>query len=205
MKIQIFIDTICGWCFIGSQRLQSVLHKLRDDYEIIYVPFQLNPHMPLEGMNRVDYVTSKFGSIENAQDMYDNMVQQAKQENLQFKLEKIKRTPNTVLSHILIDLARHTNKQKEIVFEIFSNYFIEGMDIGDMNNLIKIGTNHGIKKDMLISEFQSKKSREKVERMDTIGRKMGITGVPFYVFNEKILISGAQPQDALLKAIEDSK
>ena len=74
-----------------------------------------------------------------------------------------------------------------------------------MNNLIKIGTNHGIKKDILISEFQSKKSREKVERMDTIGRKMGITGVPFYVFNEKILISGAQPQDALLKAIEDSK
>ena len=205
MKIQIFIDTICGWCFIGSQRLQSVLNKLDNNYEIIYVPFQLNPNMPGEGMSRVDYVNSKFGSKENAQDMYDNMVQQAKQENLQFRLEKIKKTPNTVLSHVLIDLARHTNKQKEIVFEIFSNYFIDGIDIGDINNLIKIGTNHGIKKEMLISEFESKKNKEKVERMDTIGRKMGITGVPFYVFNEKILISGAQPHDALLKAIEDSK
>ena len=205
MKIQIFIDTICGWCFIGSQRLQSVLNKLDNNYEIIYVPFQLNPNMPGEGMSRVDYVNSKFGSKENAQDMYDNMVQQAKQENLQFRLEKIKKTPNTVLSHVLIDLARHTNKQKEIVFEIFSNYFIYGIDIGDINNLIKIGTNHGIKKEMLISEFESKKNKEKVERMDTIGRKMGITGVPFYVFNEKILISGAQPHDALLKAIEDSK
>lgn len=205
MKIQIFIDTICGWCFIGSQRLQTVLSKLNNNYEIIYVPFQLNPNMPAEGMNRIDYVNKKFGSKENAQDMYDNMVQQAKQENLQFRLEKIKKTPNTVLSHVLIDLARHTNKQKEIVFEIFSNYFIDGIDIGDINNLIKIGTNHGIKKEMLISEFESKKNKEKVERMDTIGRKMGITGVPFYVFNEKILISGAQPQDALLKAIEDSK
>ena len=205
MKIQIYIDTICGWCFIGSQRLQSVLSKLNNNYEIIYVPFQLNANMPVEGMNRIDYVNKKFGSKENAQDMYDNMVQQAKQENLQFRLEKIKKTPNTVLSHVLIDLARHTNKQKEIVFEIFSNYFIDGIDIGDINNLIKIGTNHGIKKEMLISEFESKKNKEKVERMDTIGRKMGITGVPFYVFNEKILISGAQPHDALLKAIEDSK
>ena len=96
MKIQIFIDTVCGWCFIGSQRLISSIQELNKDFEIIYVPFQLNPDMPKQGMNRAEYVQKKFGSLENAKPMYDNMVLEAQKENLQFKLSSIAKTPNTV-------------------------------------------------------------------------------------------------------------
>ena len=205
MKIQIFIDTICGWCFVGSQRLLSTLGKIDKKFEIIYVPFQLNPEMSMEGMNRSDYVTNKFGSIENARPMYNNMIQEAKKETIDIKLEKIQKTPNTILSHVLIDLARRNNVQTEIVSEIFLEYFTKGTDIGEKNNLIKIGTNHGIKEELLVNELDSKKNREKINKMDKIGRQIGITGVPFYVFNEKILISGAQSVKALEEAIEKAE
>jgi predicted DsbA family dithiol-disulfide isomerase len=205
MKIQIFIDTICGWCFVGSQRLLSTLGKIDKKFEIIYVPFQLNPEMSMEGMNRSDYVTNKFGSIENARPMYNNMIQEAKKETIDIKLEKIQKTPNTILSHVLIDLARRNNVQTEIVSEIFLEYFTKGTDIGEKNNLIKIGTNHGIKEELLINGLDSKKNREKINKMDKIGRQIGITGVPFYVFNEKIFISGAQSVKALEEAIEKAE
>ena len=157
MKIQIFIDTICGWCFLGSQRLLSTLKKIDKNFEIIYVPFQLNPEMPMEGMDRSEYVINKFGSIKNASPMYFNMIQEAKKETIDIKLEKIQKTPNTILSHVLIDLARRNNVQTEIVFEIFLEYFVKGTDIGEKNNLIKIGTNYGIKEDLLVNELDSKK------------------------------------------------
>jgi predicted DsbA family dithiol-disulfide isomerase len=205
MEIQIFIDTVCGWCFVGSQRLLSTLKKIDKNFEIIYVPFQLNPEMPIEGMDRSDYVINKFGSIESASPMYNNMIQEAKKEKLEIKLEKIQKTPNTILSHVLIDLARRNNVQTEIVFEIFLEYFAKGTDIGEKNNLIKIGTNHGIKKELLINELDSIKNREKINKMDKIGRQIGITGVPFYVFNEKIFISGAQSVKALEEAIEKAE
>ena len=205
MKIQIFIDTICGWCFLGSQRLLSTLKKIDKNFEIIYVPFQLNPEMPMEGMDRSEYVINKFGSIKNASPMYFNMIQEAKKETIDIKLEKIQKTPNTILSHVLIDLARRNNVQTEIVFEIFLEYFVKGTDIGEKNNLIKIGTNYGIKEDLLVNELDSKKNREKINKMDKIGRKIGITGVPFYVFNEKIFISGAQSVKALEEAIEKAE
>ena len=205
MKIQIFIDTVCGWCFVGSQRLLSTLKKIDKKFEIIYVPFQLNPEMPIEGMDRSDYVINKFGSIESASPMYNNMIQEAKKETIDIKLEKIQKTPNTILSHVLIDLARKNNVQREIVFEIFLEYFTKGTDIGKKNNLIKIGTNHGIKEELLENELASTKNREKINKMDKIGRQIGITGVPFYVFNEKIFISGAQSAKALEEAIEKAE
>ena len=205
MQIQIFVDTICGWCFIGSQRLISTIQKINQNFEVIYVPFQLNPDMLKQGMERTEYIKNKFGSLENAKPMYDNMTQEGKKENLQLKLNLIKNTPNTVASHILIDLARKEKVQKEVVYNIFSDYFEKGVDIGDEDNLIKIGKNHGIKEDILRDEMSSLEKINKVSKMDAIGRKMGITGVPFYIFNEKILLSGAQPAEAILKAIEEAQ
>ena len=156
-------------------------------------------------MNRTEYVQKKFGSLENAKPMYDNMVLEAQKENLQFKLSSITKTPNTVASHILIDLARKEKVQKEVVYNIFSDYFEKGIDIGDENNLVKVGVKHGIDEDILKKELRSSENINKVNKMDAIGRKMGITGVPFYIFNEKILLSGAQRPEAILKAIEEAQ
>ena len=106
MKIKVFADTICGWCYIGHSRLLKAVKNFENivfDFE--HAPFQLNPDMPKNGMSRLDYLKHKFGSKELAQPMYDNMSSEAIKDNLKFKLNSIQVTPNTKLSHILIKLA----------------------------------------------------------------------------------------------------
>jgi len=126
-----FSDTICGWCYIGKERLNQALKQLNLSETIVMnLPFQLNPSMPKNGMDRIEYIKTKFGSIENAKPMYDNMIMQGEQENLQIKLDKIKRTPNTVKSHLLIDLARKHDTENEVITDLFESYFNKAKDIG---------------------------------------------------------------------------
>ena len=132
MKIKVFADTICGWCFIGQVRLNNALRKFPETkFEIEHVPFQLNPDMPKEGIERDKYLEIKFGGKKFAQPMYDQMTNEAKKEDLNFNLDKIMKTPNTVFSHLLIKLAEQSNVHNEIKEKIYQSYFIEGLDIGD--------------------------------------------------------------------------
>ena len=104
MIIKVFADTICGWCFIGQTRLNKALKNFPETkFEIEHVPFQLNPDMPKEGIERDQYLKIKFGGKEFAQPMYDRMTEEAKKEDLNFNLNNIKKTPNTVFSHLLIN------------------------------------------------------------------------------------------------------
>ena len=106
MKIKVFADTICGWCYIGHSRLLNAFRNFENkSFDVEHKPFQLNPDMPKKGMRRLDYLKSKFGSKEAAKPMYDSMVTEAKKETIKFNLDKIQVTPNTCLSHILIKLA----------------------------------------------------------------------------------------------------
>ena len=158
MKITIFLDTICGWCYIGHNRLFKALAEFKDKkFEVHYAPFLLNPNMPLSGMKRSDYLEKKFGSVDNAQPMYDRMTEQAALEDLNFNLNKIKITPSTILSHILIDLSKGLKEQKLIVENIFRNYFIDGYDIGNIENLIAIGLKNGLNKQKIEKTFETKK------------------------------------------------
>ena len=139
MQIKMFSDTICGWCYIGKERLNQAIEQLNLSQSIVMnLPFQLNPSMPKDGMDRIDYIKSKFGSIENAKPMYDNMIMQGEQENLQIKLDKIQRTPNTVKSHLLVDFARKYKVENNVITDLFENYFVKAKDIGDQEVLVSI-------------------------------------------------------------------
>ena len=154
MKIKIFSDTICGWCFIGQIKLNKALKSFpKIKFEIEHVPFQLNPDMPKEGIQRSKYLEIKFGGKEFAQPMYDQMTKEAKKEGLNFNLDKIKKTPNTVFSHLLIKLAEQSNVHNEIKEKIFKSYFIEGLDIGDKEILINIGKEFNINADIINGFF----------------------------------------------------
>ena len=200
-----FSDTICGWCYIGKKRLDDALQRLDLKNSIVtHLPFQLNPQMPNEGMNRLEYVKTKFGSIENAKPMYDNMIIQGEQEDLEIKLDKIKVTPNTVKSHLLIDLSREQNKEHEVVNELFHLYFTKAKDIGDEEVLTNLGRKYGIEEKKIKDCFSSEMNIKKINEMDVAAKKMGITGVPFFVFNDKNSLSGAQPVENLIEAIQQS-
>ena len=191
MKIKVFADTICGWCFIGQARLNKALKKFSETkFEIEHAPFQLNPDMPKEGIERSKYLEIKFGGKEFAQPMYDQMTIEAKKESLNFNLDKIKKTPNTIFSHLLIELAQRKKIQNEIKEKIYQSYFIDGLDIGNKEILINIGKEFNIKAD-LINDFFSTENIEKVNSYILVAKKKKINGVPFFEIGRDF-VSGAQ-------------
>ena len=203
MKIKIFLDTICGWCYIGHKRLFNALAEFKDrKFEVEYAPFLLNPDMPLAGIKRSDYLVMKFGSKENAQPMYDRMTEQAKSENLNFKLNDIQITPSTILSHILIDLSKGMREQNSIVENIFKTYFIAAGNIGDPANLIAIGVKNGLKKEIIKKAFESKKKRDEILEKNQLAYTMGITGVPLVMFNDQVAVQGAENKDSIIEKIK---
>jgi predicted DsbA family dithiol-disulfide isomerase len=203
MKIKIFLDTICGWCYIGHKRLFNALAEFKDKkFEVEYAPFLLNPDMPLAGIKRSDYLVMKFGSKENAQPMYDRMSEQATSEGLNFKLNDIQITPSTILSHILIDLTQGMKEQNSIVENIFKTYFINADNIGDPANLIAIGVKSGLKKEIIKEAFESKKKRDEILEKNQRAYKMGITGVPLVMFNNQVAVQGAENKDSIIEKIK---
>ncbi|MDB9820959.1 DsbA family oxidoreductase [Candidatus Pelagibacter sp.] len=191
MKIKVFADTICGWCFIGQARLNVTLKKFpKTKFEVEHAPFQLNPDMPKEGIERSKYLEIKFGGKEFAQPMYDRMTEEANKEDLNFNLDKIKKTPNTVFSHLLIELAKQNNLQNEIKEKIYQSYFIEGLDIGDKKILINIGKEFNINANT-INDFFNSKNIEKVNSYISLAKEKEINGVPFFEIGANF-ISGAQ-------------
>ena len=205
MKITIFLDTICGWCYIGHNRLFKALAEFKDKkFEVHYAPFLLNPNMPLLGMKRSDYLEKKFGSVDNAQPMYDRMTEQAALEDLNFNLNKIKITPSTILSHILIDLSKGLKEQKLIVENIFRNYFIDGHDIGNVENLIAIGVKNGLNKQKIEKTFETKKNIDDILKKNQNAHSLGISGVPVIALNDKIVIQGAESTELIISKIKQN-
>ena len=203
MKIKIFADTICGWCFIGQTKLNKALKNFpKTKFEIEHAPFQLNPDMPREGIERGKYLEIKFGGKEFAQPMYDRMTEEAKKEGLSFNLDNIKKTPNTVLSHLLIKLSEQTNIQNEIKEKIYHSYFIEGLDIGKKETLINIGKKFNIKEN-IINNFFNLENTEKINSYISIAKEKEINGVPFFEIG-KDFVSGAQSSSNLETIIRNN-
>ena len=203
MKIKVFADTICGWCFIGQTRLNKALKAFPETkFEIEHIPFQLNTDMPKEGIERSKYLEIKFGGKEFAQTMYNRMTEEAKKEGLSFNLDSIKKTPNTVLSHLLINLAEKINVQNQIKEKIYHSYFIEGLDIGDKKILINIGKKFNIKENM-INDFFNLENIEKINSYNVVAKEKKINGVPFFEIG-KDFISGAQASMNLENAIRNN-
>ena len=202
MIIKVFADTICGWCFIGQTKLNKALKSFPETkFEIEHIPFQLNPDMPIEGIDRNEYLQIKFGGKKFAQPMYDRMTEEANKEGLNFNLNNIKKTPNTVFSHLLIKLAEQTNVHNQVKERIYHLYFIEGHNIGDKKILINIGKEFNIEKE-IINSFFSTDNIEKVNSFISIAKEKEINGVPFFEIGNDV-VSGAQSSanlEAIIKA-----
>ena len=191
MKINIFADTICGWCFIGHTNLNNAIKKFPNTkFEISHTPFQLNPEMPTEGISRNKYLQIKFGGEDYATPMYENMKLKAQEAGVIFNLDKIKRTPNTILSHLLIILSEKFNLQDQIKEKIYQSYFIDGLDIGDINILTNIAKQNNIS-EKVFKDFINEENIKKVNSKITLAKEKGIYGVPFFEIGKEF-ISGAQ-------------
>lgn len=203
MKINVFADTICGWCFIGHTNLNEALKKFPNlKFDIHHTPFQLNPDMPTEGISREKYLEIKFGGKDYAASMYENMKLKAKESGLNFNFEKIKKTPNTVLSHLLINLSKQFNLQNEIIEKIYKSYFIDGLDIGDVNILTNIAKENNIPENVF-TNFINDRNTENINSKILIAKEKGINGVPFFEIG-KDFISGSQSSIQLENVIKSN-
>jgi len=203
MKINVFADTICGWCFIGHTNLKEALKKFPNSkFDIHHTPFQLNPDMPTEGISRDKYLEIKFGGKDYAASMYENMKLKAKESGLHFNFEKIKKTPNTVLSHLLINLSKQFNLQNEIIEKIYKSYFIDGLDIGDVKILINIAKENNIPENVF-TNFINDKNTKNINSKILIAKEKGINGVPFFEIG-KDFISGSQSSIQLENVIKSN-
>ena len=203
MKINVFADTICGWCFIGHTNLNDALKKFPNfKFDVHHTPFQLNPDMPTEGISRDKYLEIKFGGKNYAASMFENMKLKAKESGLDFNFEKIKKTPNTVLSHLLINLSKQFNLQNEIIEKIYKSYFIDGLDIGDVKILINIAKENNITENVF-TNFINDTNTENINSKILIAKERGINGVPFFEIG-KDFISGSQSSIQLENVIKSN-
>ena len=206
MKIDIISDTVCPWCFIGKRRLERAL-AMRPNItaEITWHPFQLNPEMPPDGIERQIYLKAKFGSSERAKNIYRAVDQASVSEKLALQLDDIKRMPNSLQSHRLLHYARRHDKQDVVAENLFQSYFFYGIDIGSIAHLIKIAAESGLDGEDVRSYMESSEDIELVRGHDIQSRKLGVSGVPCFIIAEEYAISGAQESEVFLQVFDAAK
>ena len=200
MKIEIVSDVICPWCYIGKRRLEKALGLLKNeiDPEIHWLPFQLNPDMPREGMARADYRRAKFGSVERGRQLDARVAAEGKGEGIGFAFDRMQRTPNTVAAHRLIALAQKQGAGQQVVDALFKAYFEEAKDIGEEETLKSIAIQFGVK------GWPEQADEKEVAALEASMRGFGIQAVPTFIFNRKFGVSGAHPPEALAQAMREA-
>ena len=206
IKLDILSDPICPWCYIGKNNLDRVLAKEPiNPFTIEWHPFQLNPEMPLAGMNRQDYLEQKFGGKQNAYRVYSRISSTAVKAGLNLELQLIKKTPNTLNAHRLIHWAGIEGLQNSVVSALFESYFVEGEDIGDLSTLVKIGASVGLDKDLISKLLKEDTELIEIKQRDANSRERGVTGVPTFIIANTHVLPGAQTEELWSSILLDIK
>ena len=199
-RIDVISDAICPWCYIGKRQLESALKLLEQQqlrFSVMWHPYQLNPDMPAEGVDRATYRTAKFGSAERAQAIDRRITETAATVGLEFHLEKLTRTPNTLNAHRLIRFAAQQGVQDGVVEALLKGFFCDGADIGDAELQASLGGTRGLDPDTVWKMLASDEGRREVLASDQMARNAGIQGVPSFALQGHVLFSGAIAADEM--------
>jgi predicted DsbA family dithiol-disulfide isomerase len=199
-NIDVHSDVICPWCFVGKRRLERALREVGAEASVTWLPFELNPDMPQEGMTRAEYRARKFGE-DRSRELDANMTALGSQEGIVFAFDRIVRTPNTRKAHALIAHASRLGRGGGVVEAIFRAYFEEALDIGDDEVLTAIAERHGLDRGDAIRALLDPQLRDEVVAREGEAARLGVSGVPFFVVERQWAISGAQPAAAWVEAL----
>jgi predicted DsbA family dithiol-disulfide isomerase len=204
VKLDIISDPICPWCYIGKTNLDRALEQIPDHpFTIEWHPFQLNPTMPLEGMDRRAYLEDKFGGKDGAVKAYAPVVQAAEAAGLKIDFAGMKRTPNTINAHRLIHWAGIEGRQTFVVHHLFEAYFRDARDIGDTYVLADIADGCEMDASVVSKLLDSDADIEDIQKRDAHSREMGISSVPTFIVANQHAVPGAQPTEMWLKVMGD--
>jgi predicted DsbA family dithiol-disulfide isomerase len=204
VKLDIMSDPICPWCYIGKTYLDRALAQVPDHpFTVEWHPFQLNPDMPRDGMDRRAYLEGKFGGKDAAVKAYLPVVENGKQAGIDLNLEGIQRTPNTLDAHRLIHWAGIEGRQNEVVNALFRAYFHDARDISTADTLGDIADSCGLDASIILRLLDSDADVDDIRARDTAAREMGITSVPTFIVAGQHAVPGAQSTELWLKVIAE--
>lgn len=196
IRLDIFSDPVCPWCYIGKANLDRALEvNPEHPFAIQWHPFQLNPGMPPEGVDRAEYLEAKFGGRDKAVQIYARVEEAARQAGLAIDFSRIKRMPNTLNAHRLIHWAGLEGRQTPVVSALFRAYWREGRDIGDMATLAQIAGEAGMDPTVVERLLASDADRDDLIARDIDARKKGVSAVPTFLIAQRHVVSGAQPTE----------
>lgn len=199
MKIEVVSDVICPWCFIGKKRLEKALALIPEvKAEVHWLPFQLNPEMPRQGVPRAEYRKAKFGSVERGRELDARVAGEGRGEGIAFAFERMQRTPNTIAAHRLIALAQKQGVGQKVVDALFKAYFEDAKDIGSEEVLKEIADQSGV------AGWPEQSDEKEVAALEASLRGLGIQAVPTFLFDRKFSVSGAHPPEALAAAMREA-
>jgi predicted DsbA family dithiol-disulfide isomerase len=204
LRIDIVSDAICPWCYIGKRQLERALTALAQeglDFSVHWNPFQLNPDMPKEGRDRAAYRAQKFGDPERVREMDARVTGAAANVGLAFRLDLIRRTPNTLDAHRLIWLAGREGVQDAVMEAVFIAYFTQGRDIGDHDVLADCAALGGMDRASAADFLSGDVAAQEMLAADRAAREAGVNGVPSFFLDGYSLYSGAMPAETMAEAL----
>ncbi|MSO90910.1 MAG: DsbA family oxidoreductase [Acetobacteraceae bacterium] len=203
MRLDIVSDVICPWCYVGKRHMERALAILAPEgirFDVHWNPFQLNPDMPLEGVERRAYRIAKFGSWEKSQQLDARITQAAAGAGLEFHLDRLTRTPNTLKAHRLIALAGEQDVQDLVVEALFQSYFLNGGDIGADEILLACAEQGRMDRASTAACLATNKYLAQIQAQEHASRSAGVSGVPSFFLQGHFLFSGAQPAEQMAQA-----
>ena len=203
MRLDIVSDAICPWCYVGKRHMEAALAMLAAEgirFDMKWNPFQLNPDMPLEGVERRAYRIQKFGSWEKSQQLDARITDAASGAGLEFHMERLTRTPNTLKAHRLIALAGREGVQDAVMEALFQSYFLNGGDIGDDTVLLDCAAQGGLDRAKVATFLATDEGLAEIQAQEHAARSAGVSGVPSFFLEGHSLFSGAMPAEQMAQA-----
>lgn len=206
LHIDVISDVICPWCYIGKRRLEKAIAALdrQGAVRVRWLPFQMNPSMPKDGITRREYRTRKFGSWERSLELDAGVVAAGSAEGIHFAFDKMERTPNALDAHRLIWLAEKLDVQDAVVEALFRAYFTEGRDISNRQTLIDVVAESGLDRHKAEAVLNSDEGMDAIKQAEGLSQRHRVDGVPFFVINGEITLSGAQQPETFLAAFKQA-
>ncbi len=206
LQIEIFSDVVCPWCFIGKRRLDRVLDSpLGQDVELRWRPYQLHPRLPLEGMDRDEYLTMRYGDRADRGRVPERIREEAESEGITLRFDLMRRLPNTLQAHRLLEFAHDHGCQHELADALFVAYFCEGRDVGDDSTLVDVAAAVGLDRNAAAAFLESDAAMAEVEKQLARAPDLGVSGVPGYYLADAFLLPGAQTAEVMAQIIERVK
>jgi len=203
LQVDVIADLACPWSLLGKKRLDEALAAVHGPSMVTWYPFQINPAMPAYGMPLEDYIARQFGDPEILQPAMDQLVAAGTEQGIEFRFDRIKHVPNTLNAHRLMNLAEQQSADTSMLAEnILKSFFARGLDISDPDVLAELGNEAGLGTTEVLTTLEDERSKNIVLSQEAQVRQSGVTGVPDFLINKRLLVIGPQHTESLVNVFD---